>query len=63
MGDGSVKLVGLSLAEQTFVFLLDRFAGSIFDNAHLSPWFQPGLLDLSRMILSVDLLAFFISFS
>jgi hypothetical protein len=35
MGDGSAKPVGLSLAKQIEVFLLDRFAWGVLQDAEL----------------------------
>ena len=53
MGDGSARPVGLSLAEQTFVFLSDRLMGRILNDTDLPIWLHPGLFDISDMFLAL----------
>lgn len=53
MGDGTVKLVGLSLAQQAFISLWHWFAGGLLDDAHLSAGLEPCLFDFPHMLFSL----------
>ena len=54
MGDGSVKRVGLSLAQQAFVFFLERSVGRISNDTDLSAGFKPRLFHFPHMLFSIE---------
>ena len=53
MGDGAAKRVGLSLAQQAFVFPGHWLTGPFLYYAHLSARLESGLLDLLEVFLAV----------